>query len=99
MASELFKNALSEVQPETKIFVKKYLDLVERIYQLLEERQMTQKDLALALEQKPSAISRLLNSNGHNLTLKTIAKLEAFFGKDILIVKGKEADKQDLIAI
>ena len=97
MASELFKNALAEVQPETKIFVKKYLDLVERIYELLEERQMTQKDLAHALEQKPSAISRLLKSNGHNMTLKTIAKLEAFFGQEILIVKGKEAQQQDVM--
>ena len=88
MASKLFREALAEVKPETKIFVRKYLDLVERIDALLKERKMTQKDLADALGLQPSAVSRLLGSDGHNMTLRTIAKLEAFFGQDILVVYG-----------
>ena len=88
MASKLFREALAEVKPETKIFVRKYLDLVERIDALLKERKMTQKDLADALGLQPSAVSRLLSSDGHNMTLRTIAKLEAFFGQHILVVSG-----------
>jgi hypothetical protein len=46
MASKLFRKALAEVKPETKIFVKKYLDLLERMHELMEEKNMSQKDLA-----------------------------------------------------
>ena len=56
MASKLFREALAEVKPETKIFVRKYLDLVERIDALLKERKMTQKDLADALGLQPSLL-------------------------------------------
>jgi transcriptional regulator with XRE-family HTH domain len=90
MASKLFQELLAEVKPETTIFIKKYLDLVERINELMEERNMSQKDLSQALEQQPSAVSRMLNSDSHNMTLRSIAKLEAFFGQDILVVKGRE---------
>ena len=90
MASKFFREALSDRKPETKIFVKKSLDLLERIHELMTERGMTQKDLAEALTQKPSAVSRLLGSDEQNMTLKTIAKLEAVFGQDIIEIKGRE---------
>lgn len=91
MASKLFRKALAEVKPETKIFVKKYLDLLERIHELLEEKKMSQKDLAEALEQQPSAVSRLLNSEETYMNLRTVAKLESILGQDILVVKGRES--------
>lgn len=90
MASKLFRNALAEVKPETKIFVKKYLDLLERIHELMEAKNMSQKDLAEALEMQPSAVSRLFNSENY-ITLRTVAKLESFFNQDILVVKGRES--------
>jgi transcriptional regulator with XRE-family HTH domain len=91
MASKLFKEVLAEVKPETTIFIKKYLDLVERISELMEEQDMTQKELAEALDQNPSAVSRMLKSEGHNMTLRTVAKIEAIFEQDILVVKGRES--------
>ena len=90
MASKFFRKALAEVKPETKIFVKKYLDLLERIHELMAEKKMSQKDLAEALEQQPSAVSRILNSEENYMNFRTIAKLEAIFGQDILVVKGRE---------
>jgi transcriptional regulator with XRE-family HTH domain len=91
MASKLFRKALSEVKPETKIFVKKYLDLLERIHELMVEKKMSQKDLAAALEQQPSAVSRLLNSEDNYMSLRTVAKIEAILKEDILMVKGRES--------
>jgi transcriptional regulator with XRE-family HTH domain len=91
MASKLFRKALSEIKPETKIFVKKYLDLLERIHELMVEKKMSQKDLAEALEQQPSAVSRLLNSEDSYMSLRTVAKIEAIFKADILMVKGRES--------
>jgi plasmid maintenance system antidote protein VapI len=87
MASKFLKEALADRPLETKIFVKKYLDFVDRVHQLMEDKGMTQRELAEALGQKPSAISRLLGSDAHNLTLKSIAKLEAYFGQDIMVMK------------
>jgi antitoxin component HigA of HigAB toxin-antitoxin module len=87
MASKFLKEALADRPAETKIFIKKYLDFVDRVHQLMEAKGMTQKELADALGQKPSAISRMLGSDAHNLTLKSIAKLEAYFGQEIMIMK------------
>lgn len=87
MASKFLKEALADRPLETKIFVKKYLDFVDRVHQLMEDKGMTQRELAEALDMQPSAISRLLGSDAHNLTLKSIVKLEAFFGQEIMVMK------------
>ena len=87
MASKFLKEALADRPIETKIFVKKYLDFVDRVHQLMEAKGITQKELAEALGQQPSAISRLLGSDAHNLTLKSIVKLEAYFGQEIMVMK------------
>jgi transcriptional regulator with XRE-family HTH domain len=96
MASKFLKEALADRSPETKIFVKKYLDFVERVHQLMEEKGMTQRELAEAIGQKPSAISRLLGSDAHNLTLKSIAKLEAYFGQEIMVMHTTDIPKYSL---
>jgi transcriptional regulator with XRE-family HTH domain len=93
MASKFLKEALADRPIETKIFVKKYLDFVDRVHQLMEEKGVTQRELAEAIGQKPSAISRLLGSDAHNLTLKSIAKLEAYFGQEIMVMKTTETSK------
>lgn len=98
MASKFLKEALADRPLETTIFVKKYLDFVDRVHQLMEDKGLTQRELAEALGQKPSAISRLLGSDAHNLTLKSIAKLEAYFGQDIMIMKNSDVSNNTLTA-
>ena len=85
MASKYFDKVIARRKPETKIFVSKYLDIVERIHQILQAKGMTQKDLAKAMEKRESEISRWL-SGEHNLTLKSIAKLEAALGEEIISI-------------
>lgn len=85
MASKYFQKAVSEVKPETEIFVKHYLDITTCILNLMEERGMTQKDLADALNKNASEINRWFKSE-HNLTLKTLSKIEALFGVSIIEV-------------
>jgi hypothetical protein len=54
MASKLFKEVLSEIKPETTVFVKQYLDLVERISEPTEEQDMPEKKhIDTSLEQQP----------------------------------------------
>ena len=99
MASKFLKEALADRAPETKIFIIKYLDFVDRVQELLEAQGTSQKELAEAIGLQPSAISRLLASDFHNLTLKSIAKLEAYFGQDIVVIKGRETAEPTKLAI
>jgi transcriptional regulator with XRE-family HTH domain len=85
MVSNYFQKAVSEVKSETEIFVKHYLDITMCILNLMEERGITQKDLADALNKNASEINRWFKSD-HNLTLKTLSKIEALFGVSIIEV-------------
>jgi len=85
MPSKYFDQLISQRRPETKIFVSKYLDIVERINEILKAKGMTQRDLASLMEKRESEVSRWLKGE-HNLTLKSIAKLEAALGEDIITI-------------
>ena len=66
-----------------RIFVHLYTDIVVRINEILQEKGYTQKDLAAKMNKKPSEINKWLKGN-HNLTLKTLAKLEAELGEPLI---------------
>jgi len=85
MRSEIAKKIQEETPEEVRIFVRQYTDIVLRINQILEEKGYTQKDLAERMNKKPSEINKWLKGN-HNLTLKTLAKLEAELGEPIISV-------------
>jgi transcriptional regulator with XRE-family HTH domain len=85
MPSKYFDRVISRRKPETKIFVSKYLDIVERVHQVLKAKGMTQKELASMMDKRESEISRWLGGE-HNLTLKSIAKLEAALGTDVITI-------------
>lgn len=82
---EIFENAINNVSPETEARIRLSVEIVERISQLMQQKNMNQNDLARALGKTPSEISKWL-SGTHNFTLKSIQKLEAFLGKPILKV-------------
>ena len=65
-------------------FVQKNLDISQQVYTYLEEKGWSQKDLAKALGKSEAEISKWL-SGTHNLTLRSIAKMEAILGKDIIL--------------
>ncbi len=62
-------------------------DIAARILHLLDERGMTQSDLAEATGKGKSYISRVLGG-GVNLTLKTIADFETALGADLHMIPG-----------
>ena len=86
MRSEIAKKIQSETPEEVRIFVRQYTDIVVRINQLLKKKGYTQQELAAKMKKRPSEISKWLSGN-HNLTLKTIAKLEAQFGEPIIYTR------------
>jgi ribosome-binding protein aMBF1 (putative translation factor) len=83
MKSKVAKRIQEETPEEVRIFVRQYTDIVLRINQILREKGYTQRDLAEKMKKKPSEINKWLKGN-HNLTLKTIAKLEAQLGEPII---------------
>lgn len=90
MRSRIAKKILDETPAEVRIFVRKYGDIVVRVHQLLREKGWTQKDLAGKLEKTPSEVSKWLNGD-HNFTLRSLAKLEAELGAEIIYVPKKDS--------
>jgi transcriptional regulator with XRE-family HTH domain len=85
MKSKILQQIEDETPKYVEIFVEKYADLVLRINQILQQKGISQNDLAQKLEKQPSEISKWLN-NQHNFTLRSIAKLEAELGETLLEV-------------
>ena len=86
MRSKVVNRIQEETPEEVRIFVRQYTNIVVRINELLHQKGRTQKELTERMNKRPSEISKWLKGN-HNLTLKTIAKLEAELGAPIIEVK------------
>lgn len=71
------------IKPENRIFVKKNIAISDQIEAILEEKGWSQKEFAQKLEKNESEISKWL-SGTHNLTLQSIAKIEAVLEADII---------------
>jgi len=83
-----FDKLLERVPPETKLMVSKSFDISERILDILDEKGMTQKDLANILGKRESEISKWMKGT-HNFTLETISKIELALGETIIIATSK----------
>lgn len=90
MRSKTVDRLLKTTPKDVEIFVDLYADLVVRINQLLREKGITKKELAAKLEKNPSEISKWLNGE-HNFTLRSLAKLSAELGEQLLEVPKRKA--------
>ncbi|MCQ2213410.1 MAG: helix-turn-helix transcriptional regulator [Bacteroidaceae bacterium] len=72
-----------QTPPEVQKQVDMCVAIANRVYDLLEERGMSQRDLARALGKTETEVSRWL-SGTHNLTIATIAKMATVLGDDII---------------
>lgn len=82
----------AKITDENRIFVRKNLAISEQVLCLLKEKGWTQKQLAHRLGKNESEVSKLL-SGLHNLTLMSIAKLEAELGSDIITTPLEACEK------
>lgn len=69
--------------PEVNKQVDLCVEIANRIYSLMEERGMNQRELAKALGKTETEVSRWL-SGTHNLTIATIAKIAIVLGDNII---------------
>ena len=76
------------ISPEMKLQMDMSVAIANRIYEILECKGMTQKDLARLLGKTETEVSRWL-SGTHNLTLATICKISAALGEDVVKVANR----------
>lgn len=84
-----------KISEDLRIFAERSFDLIDRVYFLLEQKGWTQRDLADKMGKRESEISKLL-SGVHNITLKTLAKLEAAFGEPVIRIEGQSKSEKPL---
>lgn len=75
----------SSISPEMKLQMELSVAIANRIYDILEEKGMSQKDFAQLMGKTETEVSRWL-SGTHNLTMATICKISAALGKNIVKV-------------
>ena len=87
---DAFDRILSRTPEATKRTIDKNLAIANRIIEVLKEQGKSQRDLARALGKSESEISKWLTGL-HNLELRTIYKIEAALGEEVIEVIGYKA--------
>lgn len=76
--------------PEINKLVEKNLAITQKVHSILEERNISQGEFAKMLNKKPSEISKWLTGM-HNLTLKSIIKMEVALDVDLISIEPTSA--------
>ena len=74
-----------QMSPEMKKRMELSVSIANRIYDILERKGMSQKDLARKLGKTETEVSRWL-SGMHNLTIGTIAKISIALGEEVIVI-------------
>jgi hypothetical protein len=83
--SPILQEAIESITPQEKAAFDLNFSISEKIYQILQEKGMTKRDLAKLTGKKESEVSRWF-SFGHNFTCKTIALIQLALGVPIVQV-------------
>lgn len=82
---KLFRQIVDETPEELKTQLRFSDSIAEKLSILLEERGMTQRDLARKVGKTEAEVSRWLGGT-HNFTLRTLAKISTILGVDMIKV-------------
>ena len=83
--SRILEERRKHVNPETRKSVELSFQIVDRIHEILDEKNLKQKDLAALLGKKEAEISRWMRGT-HNFTIDTLVSIEAALEAPILQV-------------
>ena len=84
--NSLFDQCVANVAPEVMEEVSLNVDIANRIYDLLKEKKMTQREFAALMGKRESEISRWLTGS-HGFTTTTLTKISAVLGEPVVMVK------------
>lgn len=82
--------------PEMKRQMDLSVQIANRIYEIMEDKGLSQKDLAHLLGKTETEVSRWL-SGTHNMTMATLAKISSALGTDIVRVTKKRNRKTAIL--
>ena len=83
----------STISPEMKLQMELSVAIANRIYDILEEKKMSQKEFAQLMGKTETEVSRWL-SGTHNLTLSTICKISAALDEEVVTVPRKDLEPE-----
>ena len=87
--SSILENRRRSVNPEIRESVDMSFQIVDRIHEILTEKGMKQKDLAMLLGKKEAEISNWMRGT-HNFTIDTLVSIENVLRAPILQVVHQE---------
>lgn len=94
--NKLLDEIRQTMTPEMKRQMELSVKIANRIYEIMEERGVSQKDLARLLGKTETEVSRWL-SGTHNMTMATIAKISAALDTDIIQVTTRRRRKKSVM--
>ena len=77
------------IPPALKMQMELSVAITNRIYDILEEKDMSQKEFARLMGKTETEVSRWL-SGTHNLTLATLCKISVALNEDVIIVADRQ---------
>ena len=88
----LFRECLQNVSAETKAEFELSFAIADRIAELLQEKGMTQKQLAEALGKRESEVSKWLTGR-HNFTTNTLVHISMALGEPVITTTTTQKPK------
>ena len=77
------------IPPALKMQMELSVAIANRIYDILEEKDMSQKEFARLMGKTETEVSRWL-SGTHNLTMATLCKISVALGEDIIVLADRQ---------
>lgn len=93
--SSIIEERRRKVNPEARRMVDLSFRIVDRIHEILKEKGLKQKDLALRLGKNESEISKWMRGT-HNFTIDTLVSIENVLGEPIIEVFYSQAAHEPL---
>lgn len=93
--SSIIEERRRKVNPEARRMVDLSFRIVDRIHEILKEKGLKQKDLALRLGKNESEISKWMRGT-HNFTIDTLVSIENVLGEPIIEVCYSQAAREPL---
>lgn len=81
----ILQRSISRLSPESVEHSRLAFDVSDHLSAILQQKGMTQRDLAKGLGKSEAEVSKWLGGT-HNFTLKTIATIQSFLGEHLIIV-------------
>ena len=94
--NKLLDEIRQTMTPEMKRQMDLSVQIANRIYEIMEDKGFSQKDLAHLLGKTETEVSRWL-SGTHNMTMATLAKISSALGTDIVRVTKKRNRKTAIL--